>query len=82
MDNANKRDLYLDGHPSLSGRVLFTSSGESQPDGAILKMNDPGDGSAIRHLVEDGYIVRTRADDDVTEPQPSSVTLHSHPGHR
>ena len=68
MDNANKRDLYLQDHPSLAGRVMFTSSGEGQPDGAILKVNDPGDGSTIRSLVEQGYIVRTRADDDVTKP--------------
>lgn len=68
LDNADKRDEYLTGHPSLRGRVLFTSSGEGQPDGAILKVNDPGDGSRIRELVEAGYIVRTRADDDVTRP--------------
>jgi electron transfer flavoprotein alpha subunit len=41
MDNADKRALYLDGHPSLAGRVMFTSSGEGQPDGAIVKENDP-----------------------------------------
>lgn len=71
MDNANKRTEYLAGHPSLAGRVMFTSSGEGQPDGAILKVNDPGDGSLIRSLVEAGYIVRTRADDDVTHPKVS-----------
>lgn len=68
LDNAEKRIDYLAGHPSLAGRVMFTSSGEGQPDGAIMKVNDPGDGSRIRQLVEDGYIVRTRADDDVTRP--------------
>lgn len=68
LDNADKRDDYLVGHPSLAGRVLFTSSGEDEPDGAILKVNDPGDGSRIRELVEAGYIVRTRADDNVTKP--------------
>lgn len=68
LDNADKRDDYLAGHPSLAGRVLFTSSGEGEADGAILKQNDPGDGSTIRELVEAGYIVRTRADDDVTAP--------------
>lgn len=68
MDNANKRELYLDGHPALAGRVMFTSSGEGQPDGAVLKVNDPGDGSRIRDLVEAGYLVRTRADADVVSP--------------
>lgn len=70
MDNADKRPAYLAGHPSLEGRVLFTSSGEGQPDGAVLKENEPGDGSRIRSLVEAGYLVRTRADADVIAPDP------------
>ncbi len=69
MDNDGApRDTYLDGHPSLAGRVLFTSSGFGQPDAAVLKLNDPGDGSAIRALEEQGFIVRTRADADVVSP--------------
>ncbi|MGB3412002.1 MAG: phosphatidylinositol-specific phospholipase C1-like protein [Microthrixaceae bacterium] len=68
LDNEGKRLDYLEGHPDLEGRVMFTSSGEGQPDGAVLKVNDPGDGSRIRALVEDGYLVRTRADDEVTAP--------------
>ncbi|HTO00892.1 MAG TPA: phosphatidylinositol-specific phospholipase C1-like protein [Microthrixaceae bacterium] len=68
MDNEGKRLDYLDGHPNLEGRVMFTSSGEGQPDGAVLKVNDPGDGSRIKALVEAGYLVRTRADDEVTAP--------------
>ena len=68
IDNADKRDVYLAGHPSLAGRAMFTSSGEGQPDGAVLKENNPADGSRIRQLVEQGYLVRTRADDNVTAP--------------
>ena len=70
MDNEGKRDGYLEGHPSLEGRVMFTSSGFGQPDEAILKVNDPGDGTEIRSLVQQGFIVRTRADDDVINPSP------------
>ena len=70
MDNADLRDAYLEGHDSLRGRAMFTSSGEGAPDGAILKENDPGDGSRIRSLVEAGYLVRTRADDDPAGPLP------------
>jgi len=70
MDNADLRDLYLVGHPSLVGRNMFTSSGEGQPDGAVLKMNDPGDGTAIAAAVAAGYIVRTRAD---ANPAPNAV---------
>lgn len=68
MDNEGKRLDYLEGHPDLEGRVMFTSSGEGQPDGAVLKVNDPGDGSRIQALVRAGYLVRTRADDEVTAP--------------
>lgn len=71
MDNANLRGLYLDGHPSLQGRVMFTSSGEGQPDGAVIKENSPGNGSRLRALVEAGYLVRTRADADVVAPNPA-----------
>ena len=72
MDNANKRDLYLDGHPSLAGRVMFTSSGEGQPDGAVVKENEPGDGTRLRQLVDAGYLVRTRADADVVSPSAAT----------
>ncbi len=72
IDNADTRDLYLQGHPSLEGRMMFTSSGEGRPDGAVLKENDPGDGARIRSLVEQGYLVRTRADADVVSPDPAT----------
>ncbi len=65
MDNAGAyRTDYLQGHDSLAGRVLFTSAGEGQADAAVLKENDPADGAKIKSLVEAGYFVRTRADDD------------------
>jgi hypothetical protein len=65
LDNEDLRDAYLVGHPSLQGRVLFTSSGEGQPDGAVLKVNEPGDGTEIHDLVSQGYLVRTRADESL-----------------
>lgn len=65
LDNEGLRDTYIAGHPTLEGRAMFTSSGQGQPDGAVLKVNDPGDGSVIRSLVSQGYIVRTRADADL-----------------
>jgi len=67
MDNESLRTAYLTGHPSLVGRTMFTSSGEGQPDGAILKVNDPTNGVLISQLVAQGYIVRTRADADSVE---------------
>jgi len=71
IDNADKREAYLEGHPSLEGRVMFTSSGEGQPDGAVLKENEPADGVRLTSLVQQGYLVRTRADADVTAPDPA-----------
>ena len=70
LDNEGLRSSYLSGHPSLEGRAMFTSSMPGQPDAAIIKENTPNDGATIRGLVEQGYIVRTRADDD-TVPDPS-----------
>jgi len=68
LDNGDRRTTYLQGHPGLQGRVMFTSSGFGQADGALLKVNGPGDGSFIRSLVEQGFMVRTRSDDAPSNP--------------
>lgn len=75
MDNGDEvRDLYTDGHESLEGRVLFTSSEEGRPDAAFIKLNDPTDSLAdIQRLVEAGFIVRTRADADLLNAQNGDV---------
>lgn len=75
MDNGDEvRDLYVDGHPSLEDRVLFTSSEEGRPDAAFIKLNDPTDSLAdIQRLVEAGYIVRTRADSDLLNAQNGEI---------
>lgn len=67
MDNSNLRDTYLQGHTGLEDRVMFTSSTVGEPDSAIVKVNDPGDGSRIADLVAQGYMVRTRADAGLEE---------------
>jgi hypothetical protein len=68
MDNSGPvRETYLDGHPSLAGRAMFTSAGFDQPDGGVLKLNDPTD-PRITPLVQAGFLVRTRADADVVRP--------------
>ncbi|MEZ5320926.1 MAG: Ca2+-dependent phosphoinositide-specific phospholipase C [Microthrixaceae bacterium] len=67
MDNESLRDTYLQGHAGLVGRAMFTSSGYGKPDGAVLKLNDPDDKS-IPARVKEGYLVRTRADDDPAKP--------------
>ncbi len=69
LDNeGNERDLYVAGHPSLAGRVMFTSSPPGSPEAAFVKLNDPtANGADISSLVAAGYIVRTRADADTVE---------------
>ena len=69
LDNeGTERDLYIAGHPSLTGRVMFTSSPPGTPEAAFVKLNDPvADGALINSLVAAGYIVRTRADADTVE---------------
>jgi len=59
----NQRSIYSKGHPSLSGRVMFASFEPGQPEAAYLIMNDPIDEfNQIKKRVEQGYMVRTRAD--------------------
>lgn len=69
LDNGGAvRDLYVEGHPSLRGRVLFTDSPPGEPEAAFMKRNDPvGSLEEIQDLVSRGYIVRTRSDADTLE---------------
>lgn len=65
LDNTGEHRLrYLEGAPSLEGRVMFVSSPPGEPSSAFLKLNEALDenGSHIRQMVEAGYLVRTRAD--------------------
>lgn len=59
------RDMYLDGHPSLRGRAVFTRGNPGDADAAITMVNDPrgANEAVIRDLVKRGYIVRTRSDE-------------------
>jgi hypothetical protein len=77
LDNGGEvLDLYVDGHPALEGRVLFTSSPIGTPEAAFLKLNDPiADAEAIRQAVEDGYVVRTRADADTVQARTGDTTM-------
>ena len=64
----NRRDAYIDGDPSLVGRVAFPDSTPGQPDAAFVKLNSPiSAADLISDLVAQGYIVRTRADSDTEE---------------
>ena len=66
LDNGGQiSDMYVDGHPALAGRVLFTASDPGTPEAAFLKLNTPTE--SIADYVAQGYIVRTRADADTKE---------------
>ncbi|SEJ19708.1 Phosphoinositide phospholipase C, Ca2+-dependent [Dyadobacter koreensis] len=65
-DKGSKRDMYIAGHPSLKGRVLFANADPGTPEAAILFRND-SKLTEIKDLVEKGYIIRTRADADTQQ---------------
>lgn len=60
------RDRYVEGHPSLEGRIMFTSEEPGRPEAAFINRSNPFD-SQIPRLVRQGYIVRTRADADTVQ---------------
>jgi len=63
-----KQATYIQGHPSLKGRVLFADAEPGTPEAAIHILNNARhDQAAIKALVEKGYIIRTRADSDTQE---------------
>jgi hypothetical protein len=66
MDQRPVGTVYLDGHDSLRGRVIFTNAIPGQPDCAFTEQND-GTKEKIADLVRRGYLVRTRTDADTKE---------------
>ncbi|MGI9456632.1 MAG: phosphatidylinositol-specific phospholipase C1-like protein [Aeoliella sp.] len=67
-DAGRKREEYLADHPALVGRVMFTNSEPGQPEAAVMIRNQPLiDGEKISQLVQQGYLIRTRADSGTIE---------------
>jgi len=67
-ENDEKRTAYIEGHPSLKGRLFFADAEPGTPEAAIHIMNDPKkDFLKIQEYVKKGYIIRTRADADTHE---------------
>lgn len=73
MDQRPVGPVYLEGHPSLRGRVIFTNAQPGEPDCAFLEEND-GTQDEIAALVRKGYLVRTRTDADTKEARSGSTT--------
>ena len=67
LDRGPSADLYRTGAPALEGRLFFTHADPGAPDAAIVRFDDPiADADAIAQALADGYLVRTRSDDDGT----------------
>lgn len=76
LDNGGSTlDLYVEGHPSLEGRVLFVSAEPGTAEAAFIKQNNPlADPGYIEELVRLGYLVRTRADSDTINARDNDTT--------
>jgi hypothetical protein len=73
MDQRPVGPVYLEGHPSLRNRVIFTNAEPGQPDCAFTEEND-GAQETIAALVRKGYLVRTRTDADTKQARTNDTT--------
>jgi len=76
LDNEGSvRDLYLEAHPALRGRIMFTTVDPAHGAAAWFKINDPVKNfDRIQQLVGQGFLVRTRADADTLAARSGDVT--------
>jgi hypothetical protein len=73
LDQRSVGPVYLEDHPSLRGRVLFTNSIPGQPDAAFIERNDEP-AADITALVRQGYLIRARTDSDTKEARINDTT--------
>lgn len=66
LDQHSVGKAYLQGHPSLRGRAMFTNAAPGDDDAAFLELND-GPRETIAQRVREGYLVRTRTDVNLKE---------------
>jgi Phosphoinositide phospholipase C, Ca2+-dependent len=72
MDQRAVGPVYLEGHPALRGRLIFTNAVPGQPDAAFTEENE-GSQAAIAALVRKGYLVRTRTDADTKQARSNDT---------
>ena len=72
MDQRAVGPVYLDGHPALRGRLIFTNAVPGQPDAAFTEENE-GSQATIATLVRKGYLVRTRTDADTKQARSNDT---------
>jgi hypothetical protein len=73
LDQRHVEPIYTKGHPSLEGRVLFTNAEPGAPDAAFTEEND-GSHEEIDALVKQGYLVRTRSDENTEQARTNDTT--------
>jgi hypothetical protein len=74
LDQHSVGPIYLEGHPSLRGRALFTNSSPGQPDAAFVERNE-GPTAEISELVRKGYLIRARTDADTKQARRNDTTM-------
>lgn len=76
LDNeGGLRDRYLGAAGDGCGRLLFVSMRPEHPAAAWMKLNDPvKDFARIQTLVRQGFLVRTRADEELREAKANDPT--------
>ena len=72
MDQRPVGPVYLEGHPALRNRIIFTNAEPGQPDCAFTEEND-GSEDTIAALVRKGYLVRTRTDSDTKQARTNDT---------
>jgi hypothetical protein len=72
MDQQHVESIYVEGHPSLRGRILFTNATPSAPDAAFVEQNN-GSVEQINSLVKQGYLVRTRTDEPTEQARTNDT---------
>lgn len=80
LDNTDRiRARYLEGNPSLEGRLIFVSAPEhGHPAAAWFKCNDPErQQEEIKELVKGGFLVRTRTDTNRPDEKMKTAAFES-----
>jgi hypothetical protein len=74
-DGGEEREAYRALHPDVGDRLVFVSAAPPDADAGMVVVNDPvGDGERIQGLVEDGFLVRTRADADTVQARTGDTS--------
>lgn len=73
MDQLSMEPVYTQGHPVLQGRILFTNATPGKPDAAFTEQNDSS-AAAIEAIVKQGYLVRTRADENTVQARNNDTS--------